>query len=174
VFFKITILLLASGLAWAQEGGSKSWGPQSGAFRLSLSSDRQTYMIGDPINVTVTLRNVTEEPAPIAFTRPAFFYDIDIRLPFPTWMPFKPRATMTEAGMNARTGSFHPGGMSGFPMRPGGQMTHDFELEKMFNMTAQGEYHIVLSCRPTKRKDDPRTNVVVTSNEITITLLAKP
>jgi hypothetical protein len=180
MLLKAIQILLVSRVLWGQqEAAPKEWGKPSGAYQLSLSSDKASYVIGEPIVVTTTLKNISDGLAPIRMNTTRLFYRMDVRLPIADWIPLSPRAAMTPAGIEARDGftadGFGPGvgGMRGFWLQPGKERADTFQLEKLFYMTAEGAYRIVFSCNP-NNPNNPNNNrpdsVIVTSNEITVVL----
>jgi hypothetical protein len=168
-------MLIAFMLCQADAGenaGAKihEWGSRSGAFQLSIFSNKDEYVSGEEVHVTAVLKNVTDDLAYVQMPTPGMFYDIDIRLPFPTWINFKPKAVLTAFGQKTK----NPLDLSvrGFRLQPRREMTYEFELSKLYDMSTIGDYHITFSCKlPLKNIGDPR--VVVASNEIRVTIHPK-
>lgn len=149
---------------------TRDWGPRSGSFQLSIFSNKDTYMVGEEVQVTAVLKNVTDAPAWVQMTTPAMFYDMEIRPPFPAWINFKPRAALTSAGQKMKSPS--EVSLRGGPLTAGRELAYEFDLSKLYEMSASGEYTITFSCRlPLKERGDPR--VAVTSNELKITIKPK-
>ena len=86
------------------------------------------------------------------------------------WWPQKQQAMLTARGYAEK----HPLEMStmGCTLDPGRENSRTLELNKLFQMTAPGEYRITFSCKePLKKLGDP--DVTITSNELAITVIAK-
>jgi hypothetical protein len=146
----------------------REWGKQSGSFQLSITSDKARYAMGEMINVTAVLKNVTDEPAMVLRNEPALFYNVDVRVPIPEWIPLKPQAALTPFGEKQKNPQLTH--MAGANLKPGGEIVDELQLNKLYVMSTPGEYHVAFSCKlPLKRLGDPW----VTSNEMKITVLEK-
>jgi hypothetical protein len=144
------------------------WGKRSGPFQLAIVSDKEEYKLGEAVRVTAVLKNVASYP--VQHQQGFIFYSIDIRVPFPEWMPWRPQAKLTPEGERAA----HPlwGNGLGITLQPGREIAHEDELSKLYDMSALGKYRIVYSCKePPDAPGDPVVTVV--SNEITVTVLPK-
>ena len=143
------------------------------AIRIVPALDSQRsgeYIAGEDVRVTAVLKNVTGDAAYVQIATPVMFYAMDVRLPFPAWINFKPRAVLTAFGQ--RTKNPRMAGLAGFQLVPGKEMAHKFDLSKLYDMSAIGDYHVTFSCKlPLKNSGDPR--VAVTSNELTTTIKPK-
>jgi hypothetical protein len=170
-FKMLSALMLLCFCALAQDTPAdveREWGKQSGAFRLSISSNKPQYAAGEAIKITAVLKNVTDSSAYIARPTPPEFYNMDVRMPTPDWIPFKPQAVLTTLGDQQR----HPSrsSMVGWDLQAGADVTNDFELHKLYTMSVPGEYHVTFSCKiPVKKIGEPL--LVITSNELKITVL---
>lgn len=174
MFLKAVVVMLVSYSAVGQDGvpAKQDRGKQIGSFQLSLSSDKERYMPDEIIRVTAVLKNVTNDFALVEAPGSGMLYEIDVRVPFPEFIPFKPRAALTAVG--AKQKSPPANGFSsgvGFSLMPGKEMTREFELNNLFEMRGAGDYHITFSCKaPFKHAIGPR--VVITSNPIVVRVLA--
>ena len=169
----ITLLLLLTSGAFARDGTAASleWGQQSGSFRLSISADKDRYDPSDTVRVKAILKNVTDHPSRVELMRPLLMYNIDVRLAMPEWLPWKAHAALTEFGRKLHNPGV--GGVVGVEMKPGIETVHELELNKVFDMTVPGDYRVTFSCKqPLRSAGDP--SVVVTSNDITVTILKAP
>lgn len=149
-------------------GRVRSWGEQSGPFRLSITSDKDQYAPGEAMRVVAVIKNVSDHPTYLARSAPFLFYDVAIRLPVPEWVPWHPRAPLTPLGETEK----HPrmASYSGAAVAAGNETVDEFELDKLYQMSAPGEYHITFSCKlPAHYRGDPK--VTVTSNEIVVTVV---
>jgi hypothetical protein len=152
----------------AQPEGPARWGKRSGPFQLAIVSDREEYKLGEAVRVTAVLKNVASYP--VLHEESLVFYSIDIRVPFPEWMPSRPQAKLTSEGERAA----HPlrGNGLGMTLRPGREIAHEDELSKLYDMSVPGKYRIVYSCKePPEAAGEPALTVV--SNELTVTVLQK-
>ena len=176
----LSILLIAFGASAQDSTASKprEWGKEAGPFRLSISSDRDKYTIGEAIKITAILKNVSDHSVIFRRTGPAAFqFQMDIRLPMPAWIPWKPRAPLTPLGqqeMDPRLFS----GIAGAEARVGAEMTDEVEISKLFEMSTPGDYSITFSCRqqvgsPKDQSGAERPMVTVVSNQITVTVLPR-
>jgi hypothetical protein len=165
----IALALIAP--TWQNDAAIKSseWGPRSGPWRLSIAAEQSHYVVGETVSVTAVLKNISD--APVMFTSPgsATLYVMDVRLPVPEWIPWKPRAA--ALGELPRDYSF-----ISINVPPGYEHVSSHKLSKLFNMATPGEYRVVFSTQEpahtmNERKDArEKTAVKVTSNELTITV----
>lgn len=171
--YRLVVLLSLLGAAVAQHPNAtedRQWGSQSGSFRLSISSDKAQYSPGEQIHITAVLKNVTDHPTRLVVTSPFEFYQMDVRLPVPVWIPWKPQAVPTALGRKLA----HPDMSSeaGMVAQPGDQRVAEYEINKLYDMSAPGEYRITFSCRqPLRERGDPATTI--TSNELVVTVVPK-
>ena len=147
----------------------RQWGPQSGSFRLSISSDRAQYTGGTPIIITAVLKNVTDHPTRLVVTTPVESYSVDVRIPMPSWIPWKPQAIPTALN---RTLAQPERSEVGTIANPGHERITVYEINKLYDMSTPGEYRIIFSCRqPLRQQSDPTVHIV--SNEIVVAVLSK-
>lgn len=168
VYAAVVSLLLAPRVAVTQDlpPAAREWGARAGAFQLSIYSDKKSYANGEPILLSAVMKNVSDNWAFLVAHTPFEFYDIDIRIPFPSWMPFKPRAALTPFGRERK----YPRETSlrGGDVQAGRESVDQFELNKLYYMSAPGDYRIVVSCRLRSKGGQPPMTAV--SNEIVITV----
>ena len=162
-------------IAAAQDSasGAREWGKRSGAFQLSIASDKMLYNEGEFIVVTSILKNVTDEPAVLTgHASPFGFYDIDVRMPIADWIPnaAAPRAALTSLGLSQKI--FLSGSTAGHSLKPGAEFRNAFELNRLYEMSATGDYHVIFSCRLPSHTGRNEM-VTITSNELIITVLKK-
>lgn len=63
-------------------------------------------------------------------------------------------------------------GVVGSFLLPGHEAAHEFELNKLYDMSAPGEYRVTLSCKhPRKKVSDLAPTII--SNTIKMTVLGK-
>jgi hypothetical protein len=124
--------------------------------------------------VVAVLKNVSDGPA-LFSTTGATLYTKDVRLPMPEWIPWRPRASaLPLAEEQIRSGM----GRKGVGVAAGWEDVMEHELNKLFDITTPGEYHVTFSTNQATRgiaegqATHQNSTVKVTSNEITITVLA--
>ena len=142
------------------------WGKQSGPFQLAIATDKEEYKPGEAVRVTAIFKSVASHPVWHYASRA--FYSIDVRIPFPDWLPWRPQAKLTPQGERA----IHPiyDSVIGLRVQPGREMTSEDDLSKLYDMSAPGTYLITYSCKePPEVPGDPVVTVV--SNVIAITIL---
>jgi len=160
-------LLLLSFTLWGQSPlpeSEPSQGRRTGPFLLSISSDKRHYQAGETISITSVLLNETDQEFDLRQTSPMAFYGMDVILPGPAWLPFRYRSNLTEEGQRQ---TFRSWQVSFAPMRvkPGEKIVNHFELNKLYQMTAPGEYHVTFYFRaPSYVGQDG----IVRSNELVI------
>jgi len=152
----------------AEAVGEREWGKQSGPFQLSIAADKRQYGAEEVILLTATLKNVGSEPVMMHHVPRMLLYEVNVWLPMPAWIPYKPKAPLTQFGDSERHPRFTS--VMGRVVPSGYESVDRFELNKLFQMSAPGEYRVVLSCRqPSEKKGEPE--ITVTSNEIVVTVL---
>jgi hypothetical protein len=173
--FTIALFMLSAYAVAAQDASRpvklREWGEQGGSFQLSISTDKTQYEPGEAIQLTAVLRNATNETARFEMTHRMTFFDMVVVLPGPDWIPLKRRAALTPFGERQRN-PVVGGGFSVPPTQPGWQLSLDYEMNKLYDMSMPGTYHVTFSCMvPSMRWSDPK--IRVTSNEIAITMPGK-
>jgi len=143
----------------------------AGSYQLSISTDKSAYLVGEPVKVTTILKNVSDKQTALIH-RPSFDgYEMDVTLPYPSWIPFSPRAVLTPFGEKQQFPAISS--TKGGYVQAGHESFNSFELNALYGMSAPGEYKIVFSCKqPLREWGDPE--VTVTSNELKIAILDKP
>jgi hypothetical protein len=169
---------LLAGPVTAQEIGTpetREWGKQAGPFRLSISAGKGKYDAGERIRLTVVLKNVSDHPTKMRFSsfRP---YVMDVRLPTPAWIPWKPLAPLTALG-DQMLNPKHPFDFSiaGGEVEAGHQGREEVEINQIYEMSTPGEYEITFSCKQwdSSPENPARASwVTVVSNRLLVTVLA--
>jgi len=181
MFLRYALILLPVCVGIAQDAApakTPTWGPRAGPWRLSISAEKSQYSAGETVVVVALLKNVSEQP--VLFTDvtggpPPMLYRMDVRLPVPAWIPWKPRAAELPLAKLQPGASYH---MIGMDEPAGWESVSEVDLNKLFDMSTPGDYHVTFSTSQLTRSraDGPtaRENpkVTVTSNEITVTVLA--
>ena len=176
MFLRNVLLLLPICAAVGQDIAPKAveWGPQAGPWRLSISADKSQCTGGEPIEVTGTLKNVSDRKVAFTYNVPSLFIT-DVRLPMTPGIPWRQRAQPLPASRLQPGEAFHTISVDELP---GWETARKYDLGKRVDMSAPGEYHVTFSTKqPTvtlaegeAARGDPK--VTVTSNEITITVVA--
>lgn len=149
---------------------ARTWGKQAGAFQLSIATDQDRYVLGEPVRISVVLKNVTDDEAWFVNTQREVLYDMRVWLPSPDWIPLKQLAALTPEGDALKHP--HMGNYAGAKVPAGREMPEELWISKLYYMTIPGTYHVVISCRqPLHERYNPQ--VTITSNEIAVTVLAK-
>jgi hypothetical protein len=169
---------LLAGLVTAQEIGTpetREWGKQAGPFRLSISADRGKYAAGEPIRLTVVLKNVSDRPATVRY--PSFRpYIMDVRLPTPAWIPWEPVAPLTAIG-DQMLNPKHPfdAHTANGEAPAGHEGRAEVEINQIYAMSTPGEYEITFSCiQWDGSPENPAraSSVTVVSNRLLVTVSA--
>ena len=166
------LLLLLTSRAFAQDGRTapREWGKQAGSFRISISADKDRYGPSEIVRVKAVLKNVADHPSKVQIRR-GLMYKTDVRLAIPDWLPWKAKTALTKLGRDLDDPAI--GGVMGGEIKAGTEIVREVELNKIFDMSVPGDYRATFSCRQPLR-DFGDTSVVVTSNEITVTILKAP
>jgi len=179
MWFRILLaLLIPVGIA-AQNGTGetlRTWGTVSGAYQLSIASDKAQYEAGEPIKVTSFLKNVSGRVVMVRRTTPEKTYTMEVLMPAQSWLPWRSPAALTPYGDKVKNP--HMYSVADFDLPPGAEEDDLFEISKIYEMSVPGEYMITFRCRqPTIRisemdgKEPPTADV--TSNTITVTVLPR-
>jgi hypothetical protein len=176
MFLRNVLLLLPICAALGQDLTPKAaeWGPQAGPWQLSISAGKSQFSAGEPIEVVGTLKNVSDRPA--LFVNNTFsLFLMDVRLPLTPGIPWRQRAQSLPAARPQPGEGFHVISMD----EPAGWETaRKYDLGKLVDMSAPGEYRVTFSTtQPTRSAAEgaaglQKPHVAVTSNEITITIVA--
>jgi hypothetical protein len=168
----VSALLLAY-VALAQDARverARQWGEQSGPYRLSILSDKDEYLSGEPMKITVTTRNVSDGPVYVPMGTPLFVYKIAVRAPAPEWSHWSLEIAPIPEAMNR---ALAVGSHSGRPLGPAEEVSQYIEdLTRFYDMTKPGGYRVTFSRLATPRPG-ASSPVQVVSNEVTITVLSK-
>ena len=176
MFLRNVLLLLPICAALGQDltPNAAEWGPQAGPWQVSISTGKSQYSAGEPIEVTGTLKNISDRPVRFKNNVPSLFI-MDVRLPVTPGIPWSPRAQPLAAGHPQPGEAFHTISMD----EPAGWETaRKYDLRKLVDMSAPGDYHVTFSTtQPTRSAAEgaaglQKPHVTVTSNEITITIVA--
>jgi hypothetical protein len=177
MFLRYLLLLLPICAGLSQDTAPVTpteWGSQAGPWQASISASKSQYSAGEPIEVTGTLRNVSDRS--VAFTRnvPSLFIT-DVRLPMPSWIPWRLKAQPLPASRIQPGEAFHVVTTN----EPAGwETSRKYDLGTLVDMPVPGEYHVTLSTeQPTISMEEEQAahrNPKVTdiSNEIAITVVA--
>ena len=137
---------------------------RSAERRLSILSDKDEYGNGEPIEITATVKNVSDGPTLIfAGATISLFYKTTVKAPVPEWMHWAPEAPEKM---------WMDGGGNGWrPLKAGEEISETINLTKRYDMTKPGKYRVTFSRDTTVSRGASRYHLV--SNEITVTVLPK-
>jgi hypothetical protein len=143
-------------------------GRQTGPFRFTILSDKLAFQPGETIALKSILRNEADHSISLFATDRVSFYGMDVRLPGPEYLPFRNMAVLSPEGERLA----YPGHSSAtnHVLRPGMALIDNFELNRLYAMTAPGDYHVIFFFRA---PDYVGKNVTVMSNELVITVEEK-
>jgi hypothetical protein len=172
------LFLLLPCVALAQDDATaklREWGAASGHFRLSIAPEQPRYAIGDPIRLTVVLKNVSGKTVLLWTIGAMRFYQMDVRVPTPAWLPFRPQAQMTALGRDET--AERDVSVVGREVPDGYEWKEEIEISKLFDMSAVGEYRIIFLCRQPRPEGDHRESkdvrVVIVSNVLNVVVVPK-
>jgi hypothetical protein len=165
----LALALLAAQLSSAQSPNATA-SPESSkdGMLLSLTCDRKTYKVGDPITVTAGFTNISD--APISFERetPTFFFFYRFIVVRTTGID-SVTVPLTDRGKE-ETDIHNFGGWQGSKLPPGGQNKSVFQLNELFEMSMPGTYKIIVAAHAMtkgsgKNKADSRSDLLTLTVE---------
>ncbi|HBL48264.1 hypothetical protein [Gimesia sp.] len=145
------------------------WGPDVNGVQASLSADKKSYLIGEPILLTYRVKNRSQNIVDITYDRyQSYCLKMDI-VHFrdkntPKWNTLIPLTKYGQGKFGNYISSF-----SGTDIHPNHMLTWYFNkipINRLYDMSLPGEYHISL-----KRN---LGNVTVTSNLLKINIKEPP
>lgn len=177
---RIALALLIPACTVAQNADGpkpRAWGKVAGSYQLSITSDKDRYEAGEPIRIVSILKNVGGHAIMFRRSRPETTFLIEVLMPAEPWLPWRTRAALTPYGEKGQNLGMN--GVASGDIPAGHEVENEFEINKLYEMSAPGDYLVTFQCRqPTIRiaemdgKDHPMVDV--TSNAITVTVLPKP
>jgi len=172
---RISIIgILVASAAWSQGGHPPSieahWGDRSGPYQMSIISDKTEYQVGDPIKISVALKNVSDSPVELHVSNLYTMFTMDVRVPVPDWIPWKPQAALTQQGRGVKFP--RDNAVMGVALPPDGQRTFELYPTALYEISTPGKYRITFSCRQPSPAEGAQM-VTVVSNEVTIAVLPK-
>jgi hypothetical protein len=135
-------------------------GPETAGLCLSASVARPSFGCGDPIDVTTTLENVGKEAVRVPLSSLLATFEFDVTLPTGKSAP------LTLCGKHEEEVALQRGA-SMSPLQPGARSTIVIHLNRVFDMTLEGEYKITVRRRIT-------SHLTVSSNTIVLTIAGEP
>jgi hypothetical protein len=137
-----------------------------------LETSKTTYHSGELIQVTTILKYT----GTLTVTMPdagqwykLHYYHFDIKLPFPPWMPFAPRAAPTEFGKEQIRSAASWISEKYRRVQQDHEYRETFDLSRLYQMEQPGDYRVRV-WRPIWSNDGTGVGVAA-SDEITITVL---
>ena len=97
-------------------------------------------------------------------------YQMDIKMPTPEWLPipFRAQAALTPYGAHQKEPHELMGSI--FLLEPVRDSSREVELNRLYVMSAPGEYHVIFSTQLPQR-EPVFHRIVVMSNQLKITVL---
>jgi hypothetical protein len=140
-------------------------------YQLEISVQKESLSPLEPIVLNITLKNIGKEDVRIASITPIADYQIEVRPMRPDLINgqqvSKENAPLTLEGRRLMQGAMQASGRTEL-LRRGESVTVSLEsLNRIFDMTLDGEYKIVVRRKVPQRSDTPKL-VEVTSNPIEI------
>jgi hypothetical protein len=178
VFVRVALVLLIPARVVAQDAAGedpREWGKVFGSYQMSIASNRTQYEVGEPIKIGSVLKNVSDHPIMLRRTTPETTYTMEILTPAQSWLPWRSLAALTPYGNKVKNPRMYS--VAGVDIPPGSEEKNEFEISKIYEMSAPGEYSITFRCRqPTIRmsemdgKEHPMVNV---TSKIIVTVVPK-
>lgn len=148
----VVALALMTSLAIAQQqGGSVKWTPLSQLpvspnARLTVEASPQNAKPGDPINLKLTLKNISSEPVRYVKETAEFEHEVAISREDGTSVPRLPIGNRIIGG-----------GAWKETLAPGEEVKDTLEISKIFELTRKGKYYVRVWRQVSMEKvDSPR------------------
>jgi hypothetical protein len=156
-----SICVMSSALSQdGQVSQDLKWGAISEGCRISLTSDKEQYNFGDPINLHVVLQNVDRKELRI-FEGAHFPYRIEM------YLPNNEDGTLTLWGHTQTRAEIAASNIRIILMQGQTQADDFITLNRAYDMSLDGKYAIVAH-RIVPSETDPKAWVDVVSNPIVI------
>jgi hypothetical protein len=145
--------------------------PALDGLLVSISTDKVTFLDGESIVLTMTIKNPDGVPHMVHWNTTLSFLRIAVHGPIVETNSSTARAALTEDGKKAT--AFQPDlGVHGSILMPGQEQTKTTELTHLFHMETPGKYLVRVSAvSPSRESADGRR--VGLSNEIQIFIVPR-
>ena len=141
----------------------REWGPVFQGYALSIMADNTTYSNGQPVLLTITLKNAGTNDINVVYVpaeNPFRVYDIQVTSQDGKLVP------TTAVGEGLIAGTKQAGSFTMTPLKAQGETSVTLVLDKYFNLTLPGRYDILVTREV--RLGESNTWIDVLSNEIEI------
>jgi hypothetical protein len=180
----VTLTLAARALAWDDsvmklytgaktlteaEVAARKWGPITEGFQLSVAADKETYRLGNPVVMSVLVRNVSGRPLGFTQSDPQIDYDVEC---VGSDGKIAPLTTYGQRFHGSESVIIHAGGVR---LKPAESFEHVLPLDKLYDVSRVGMYNVTVT-RKVPKENAPKTNgppqfAEIKSNTIRVTLL---
>ena len=139
-------------------------------LQLSARIAHEVFFVGEPIEIEVSLRNVSETLVMVRGTNPFFQYTFDVLSPpMEEWLPRAVRNRAPRTREAEELAARMPLGAKGAPVPPNQELTMRFDLTRLHHMEKPGKYYIT-----SRYQFLGSERQALESNEIKITIIDKP
>jgi len=141
-----------------------AWGKEVHGFRLSVVTDKQHYISGEAVFCTVRLKNLTDESKelPVEFIGNIYRFTVLFPDGNPVPLTLKGKRLLGDGGPQAGSGTSRP-------VEPGDcRVVNVSQLNRLYDMTLEGEYRISVSTRVPKSDDTGWTRIASNVAKMTI------
>ncbi|MGA3241474.1 MAG: hypothetical protein ABSG03_34875 [Bryobacteraceae bacterium] len=180
MLLRVALALLIPVCIAAQDAAGekpRAWGKVSGSYQLSIASDKAQYEMGEPIEIASILKNVSDHAIMLLRTFAETNYVMEVLMPAQSWLPWRSRAALMPYGNKVKNPEMN--NVAGADIPPGREVEDKFKINKIYDMSAPGDYLITFQCRQSTirigdmdGKEHPMVDIM--SNAITVTVLPKP
>jgi hypothetical protein len=146
-----------------KKGPQPAWGTSVEGFRLALSTPREVYPAGEPVELKLLLQNIDTKAR--AVDRSATLNSHEFQVTGPDGKVISMSERGKAALKNARQSSW-----STIRLEPKAELAaYVLDIGEVYDLVQPGEYKIVASRRVGTRADENKS-VMVTSNTLMITI----
>jgi hypothetical protein len=150
------------------EVAARKWGPITDGFQISIATDNPAYQLGNPIVVSVLLRNVSGQPLWFSQTDMEADYDIEIAGSDGKAAPLTPYGQRIHALDRPILHAYD------VTLKPAESIEHTLALDKLYDVRRADVYNVRVT-RKVPEVSAPQTNgaprlAEIRSNTIRITL----
>ena len=170
-FLQLVGLISIPGLALAQtkpgpemkEESKREWGEAVEGQAISISSEKATYAPGERIVATLSIKNAGRQDVDVTTAAFLMLYDITVLL------PDGKEAPLTLFGKRVTESSRSGGSVSSQVLKPGEQISLEFDLSTLFDFSLDGKY-TVWARRIVGKSAASKKPLMPSSNKVAITV----
>ena len=140
----------------------EEWGEETEGYTISIATDKENYLPGEMITLSVKLKNMSEGDTKILLVAKFASYQIEVVLPTREQAPL----TLYGKKMLEASQSFV---RAVVPLKAGEEIGTSFNLNRFFDMTLSGEYRISVS-RKVWERDNIEKTATVNSNTVVVVI----